>query len=51
MQQINEALELMDSNVYGLCQICYEPIPLGRLEVLPFAQTCVSCQEAQERQL
>jgi RNA polymerase-binding protein DksA len=51
MQQINEALELMDKNVYGLCQLCFETIPLARLEVLPFAQTCVSCQEAKERRL
>jgi RNA polymerase-binding protein DksA len=51
MQQINQALELMDKKVYGLCQLCFETIPLARLEVLPFAQTCVSCQEAQERRL
>ena len=51
MQAIDGALEAMDNKIYGLCRECNESIPLARLEALPFAQTCVPCQEAQESML
>ncbi|MGQ0551839.1 MAG: TraR/DksA C4-type zinc finger protein [Planctomycetota bacterium] len=50
MRQIDEALDMMDTGRYGLCQECGQPIPLVRLEALPFAQTCVPCKETLERQ-
>jgi DnaK suppressor protein len=51
LRQIGDALEAMDGGRYGLCAVCGEPIPLARLEALPFAQNCVPCQEAHERRL
>ncbi|MHC5211649.1 MAG: TraR/DksA family transcriptional regulator [Planctomycetota bacterium] len=50
LRKINEALDLMDGGTYGLCGVCSEPIPLARLQALPFAGNCVGCQAAQERQ-
>jgi RNA polymerase-binding protein DksA len=50
LRSIDSALETMVAGRYGLCSECGEGIPLARLEALPFAQTCVPCQEAQERQ-
>jgi RNA polymerase-binding protein DksA len=49
LRQINEALETMAKGRYGVCGECEKPIPLARLEVLPYARTCVRCQEAAER--
>ena len=48
LRQIDQALILMDQGTYGLCKDCEEPIPLARLEALPFATTCVPCQEKSE---
>lgn len=36
---VTEALEKMDEGVYGLCEVCNEPIPLERLKALPSART------------
>ena len=51
LRQINEALEAMEGGVFGVCTACGEPIPLARLEALPFAANCVKCQAAAERLL
>ena len=49
LQQIEEALEQMATGRYGICTQCGTAIPLVRLEALPFATTCVPCQEKAER--
>lgn len=33
-----------DPDEFGLCLDCDEPIPLGRLELMPWAMRCVRCQ-------
>lgn len=48
IQQINNALELIESGDYGYCENCGCPIALERLEVLPFTANCVACQAEQE---
>lgn len=42
---INSALKRIDSGDYFSCSICGEDIPAARLELLPFATHCVSCEE------
>lgn len=37
-----DALEKMDNGVYGLCEVCEEPIPPDRLEANPAARTCIA---------
>ena len=37
------ALERIDRGTYGICERCGQPIPAGRLEVIPYARTCVKC--------
>lgn len=32
-----------------LCQVCHQPIPPERLEVLPNTKTCVACQDQADR--
>ena len=51
LRSINDALEAMEAGFFGVCSVCGEPIPLARLEALPFASTCVKCQAAAERLL
>lgn len=51
LQQIEEALEQMATGRYGVCTQCGGAIPIVRLEALPFATTCVPCQEKAERRM
>ncbi len=48
--QIDDALDRIEENIYGLCEECGVKIPKQRLKVLPFAKFCVDCQEKQERE-
>lgn len=45
---IDAALERMRSGTYGRCEDCRGTIPLGRLNAVPFATTCIECQRARE---
>jgi len=47
--EIAAALERLDSDDYGLCAECGEPIPWERLSVLPQALRCVDCESRVER--
>ena len=40
---IDEALDRINSDRYGLCQMCGSAIPLGRLEALPTTAVCRGC--------
>lgn len=46
--RINLALRRIDGGTFGICMSCKEKIPLERLEVIPAADKCVSCQEQLE---
>ena len=50
LAQIDDAIERIDENTYGLCEDCGIKIPKARLRVLPFAKYCVECQEKTERE-
>ena len=59
LEEITLALEKLETGTYGKCEACLETplnlcegcpfIPKMRLEALPTARLCVSCQEAQEQ--
>jgi len=38
-----------NSEEYGKCQECGEPISLNRLKAVPWASLCTRCQQEQER--
>lgn len=42
---VNDALCRMDHGRYGFCQECGTAISPGRLEVLPMAALCMTCQQ------
>jgi DnaK suppressor protein len=46
LREINDALHRFDSGLYGTCLECDEPISPKRLNAVPWARYCVSCQEA-----
>ncbi len=47
--QIEEALQRFDDNTYGLCVECEKPVPLARLQALPYARYCITCQRMSEK--
>ncbi|MEE2756587.1 MAG: TraR/DksA family transcriptional regulator [Myxococcota bacterium] len=48
--QIGDALDKIkhDPDEFGLCEECECQIPLGRLNLMPYAQRCVRCQSLLE---
>ncbi len=48
LRDIEEALRKIEEGTYGVCNDCEEDIPVGRLNVMPFALRCVDCQEKHE---
>lgn len=51
LRQIDRALEKIDENTYGLCDITEEEIPVKRLEAIPYATMTVKAQEKFEKGL
>ncbi|MCS6874396.1 MAG: TraR/DksA C4-type zinc finger protein [Pyrinomonadaceae bacterium] len=51
LRLIEEALQRIDDEKYGLCLNCKKPIQPKRLEVIPWARYCLSCQELVEQGL
>jgi RNA polymerase-binding protein DksA len=49
VQEIEEALGLLESGTYGRCVECEEPILPSRLLARPFAVRCRDCQDALEK--
>ncbi len=51
LRQIERALEKIDENTYGICDVSGEEIPLARLEAVPYATMTVKAQEKFEKGL
>jgi RNA polymerase-binding protein DksA len=41
--KVERALEMVRAGLYGICESCGKPIPLNRLDVLPYATHCIDC--------
>jgi RNA polymerase-binding transcription factor len=48
---IDESLERIEAGSYGKCVRCEAPLPEKRLEALPWARHCITCQDLLERGL
>jgi DnaK suppressor protein len=46
--EVRSALTRIDEGTYGLCESCDDPIAAKRLDAVPWARLCVSCQGRQE---
>lgn len=44
LKKIDKALKAIENGTYGQCPKCKESIEQGRLEAMPFADVCVTCQ-------
>ncbi len=51
LSALRYALEKIERGVYGLCEGCGEPIPKGRLKIMPSATLCVKCESARQSEL
>lgn len=51
LRQIDRALEKIEEQTYGICDITQEEIPLIRLEAIPYATMTVKAQDKYEKGL
>ncbi len=51
LRQIERALEKINEDTYGICDLTEEEIPLARLEAVPYATMTVKAQEKVEKGL
>ena len=51
LSMIDAALKRIQSNEFGLCANCQEEMQQKRLEAVPWAKNCISCQEKAEQGL
>lgn len=51
LKQIDRALQKIDDNTYGVCDITNEEIPIARLEAVPYATMTVKAQDKFEKGL
>tara|TARA_B000000565_G_scaffold112849_1_gene84827 strand:+ start:502 stop:879 length:378 start_codon:yes stop_codon:yes gene_type:complete len=45
LNQVEHALVLIKKKKYGNCENCSEPIPVARLEAIPYSTICKACAE------
>lgn len=48
LQLIDDALVRLEARRFGVCASCEEEMNAKRLEAVPWARLCISCQEKQE---
>jgi RNA polymerase-binding transcription factor DksA len=44
LKEIDAALVRVQEHTYGTCLGCSKPIPVERLEILPYTRFCVPCR-------
>jgi len=45
LREVEDALRRIERGTYGICHECEEPISAKRLDAVPWAKYCVTCQE------
>ena len=50
LKKIDEALDRMDKQIYGICERCEEVIPYERLKARPVTTLCIACKTLQEQE-
>jgi DnaK suppressor protein len=51
LQLVDRALVRIDEKRFGMCVVCEDEMNTKRLEAVPWASHCLSCQEKQEQGL
>jgi DnaK suppressor protein len=49
LKEIELSLNKMRNGLYGICEMCEEPIGIERLKVKNFARFCITCREINEK--
>ncbi len=49
LHSVEEALGRLNEGSFGTCADCGRDLPAKRLQILPWARLCVSCQEENEQ--
>jgi DnaK suppressor protein len=50
LKKIDEALDRMEKQTYGICERCEEEIPYERLKARPVTTLCIACKTLQEQE-
>jgi DnaK suppressor protein len=50
LREVQDALRRIDAGTFGICQGCEEDLNPKRLAAVPWAASCINCQEAAERE-
>jgi len=50
LKKIDEALDRMKNNTYGICERCGGDIPYKRLKARPVTTLCIECKTLQEQE-
>lgn len=50
LKKIDEALDRMATNTYGICERCGQEIPFKRLKARPVTTLCIECKTLQEQE-
>jgi RNA polymerase-binding transcription factor DksA len=50
LYEIESALKRIEAHLYGVCEMSGQPIPVARLEAIPFARFTVECQSRFEQE-
>lgn len=50
LAQVEAALQRLadDPEGFGICEQCEEPIPVRRIELMPWVRLCIDCQQGSE---
>ncbi|MFQ5584418.1 MAG: TraR/DksA family transcriptional regulator [Calditrichia bacterium] len=49
LQQIEQALQLIELGEYGICRVCGKEIDEKRMEVVPTTRICVPCKQSEAK--
>lgn len=49
LAKIKKALRAIDDGTYGQCSLCKKNIENGRLEIMPYADVCVTCKSKKKK--
>jgi RNA polymerase-binding transcription factor DksA len=47
-QEVQDALERIKTNSFGVCEECGKKIPVDRMNAVPYARYCMACEEQNE---
>jgi DnaK suppressor protein len=50
LREVRAALHRIDAGTFGICAGCEENINVKRLNAVPWASSCIVCQEAADRE-